>query len=129
LLSSLYAPLARKPGRRGGKPSGLVKLVPGNRCSCVTHAPAISAAGTRAPPRERSPGNRCGRCVLEEVSSMSQRVSTGTVTAIIVVVVIVLGIIAWKVLGGRGAPSQAETQSQQQLEMQSHAQMQRGGTG
>ena len=60
---------------------------------------------------------------------MSQRVSTGTVTAIIVVVVIVLGIIAWKVLGGHSGPNQAEVQSQQQLEMQSHARQMGGGTG
>jgi len=59
---------------------------------------------------------------------MSQKVSTGTVTAIVVVVVIVLGIIAWKVLGGHGtAPTQAEQQTQMQLEMQSHAAQQRSG--
>ena len=43
---------------------------------------------------------------------MSQQVGTATIATVAVVVVLVLGIIAWKVFGPRSAPNAAETQQQ-----------------
>jgi hypothetical protein len=51
---------------------------------------------------------------------MSQSVSKGTMAAIVAVVVIVLGIVTWKVFRPASGPSAAELQSAQRGQMQDY---------
>jgi Sec-independent protein translocase protein TatA len=51
---------------------------------------------------------------------MGQNVGMGTLAAIAVVAVLILGIVAWRTFGGRRAPSPGEVQQQMQSDRQDH---------
>jgi hypothetical protein len=59
---------------------------------------------------------------------MNKEISTGTLAAIVVVVVLVLGLVAWRMFGSSGASSQTKQDVQNQIQ-QDYKQRMQGGQG